>query len=319
VVEEFTEGVAARFRDHPPDALHANYWLSGVAGHALKHRFELPLGCTFHTLSRVKGVDASDPRDRAQSEASVIGCSDAIVTSSAAEADEVVELYGADPARVVVIAPGVDHALFGPGAREAARRAVRLTSTGPVLLWVGRIQPLKGLDVAVDTLARLDGSRRAVLVVVGGASGPEGAPYLDRVHRGARQLGIAERIEWVPPQPHGALSSYYRAADLVLVPSRSESFGLVALEAAACGTPVVASPVGGLRTLVVDGSTGLVRPRTADAFAEAATALIGDPVRADEMGRRAAAHASRFTWSGAALRLEALFDELADRAPVLCG
>jgi D-inositol-3-phosphate glycosyltransferase len=318
VVEEYTEGVAARFRDHPPDALHANYWLSGVAGHALKHRFELPLGCTFHTLSRVKGVDASDPHDRAQSEASVIGCSDAIVTSSAAEADEVVELYGADPARVVVIPPGVDHALFGPGAREAARRAVRLTSTGPVLLWVGRIQPLKGLDVAVATLARLDGAGDPVLVVVGGASGPEGAPYLDRVSRGAHELGIAERIEWVPPQPHGALSSYYRAADVVLVPSRSESFGLVALEAAACGTPVVASPVGGLRTLVVDGSTGFVRPRTADAFAEAATELIGDPVRADEMGRRAAARASRFTWSGAALRLEALFDELADRAPVLC-
>ena len=99
VVEEFTEGVAARFRDHPPDALHANYWLSGVAGHVLKHRFELPLGCTFHTLSRVKGLDASDPRDRTRSEASVIGCSDAVVTSSAAEADEIVELYGADPAR----------------------------------------------------------------------------------------------------------------------------------------------------------------------------------------------------------------------------
>jgi len=319
VVEEFTEGVAARFRDHPPDALHANYWLSGVAGHVLKHRFELPLGCTFHTLSRVKGLDASDPRDRTRSEASVIGCSDAVVTSSAAEADEIVELYGADPARVAVIAPGVDHALFGPGARAAARRAVGLRSRGPVLLWVGRVQPLKGLDVAVESLARLGRiGEDAVLVVVGGASGPEGGPYLDRVRRGARDLGVAERIEWVPPQPHGALSSYYRAADVVLVPSRSESFGLVALEAAACGTPVVVSPVGGLRTLVVDGSTGFVRPRTADAFAEAATRLIGDPGRADEMGRQAAARASRFTWSGAALRLEALFDELADRAPVLC-
>jgi len=181
---------------------------------------------------------------------------------------------------------------------------------------VGRIQPLKGLDVAVESLARLDGD--AVLVVVGGASGPDGAPYLDRVHDSARTLGVAERIRWVPPQPHATLSSYYRAADVVLVPSRSESFGLVALEAAACGTPVVASPVGGLGTLVVDGSTGFVRPRTADAFAEATSLLIGDPARASEIGQHAAARASRYTWSGAALRLEALFDELADRAPVLC-
>ena len=316
LVEEFTEGVAARFRDHPPDALHANYWLSGVAGHALKHRFELPLGCTFHTLSRIKGLDASDPPDREESEAAVIGCSDAIVTSSAAEADEVVALYGADPTRVVVIAPGVDHALFGPGVRAAARRAIGIGPRGPMLLWVGRIQPLKGLDVAVESLARLDGD--AVLVVVGGASGPDGAPYLDSVHDSARTLGVAERIRWVPPQPHATLSSYYRAADVVLVPSRSESFGLVALEAAACGTPVVASPVGGLGTLVVDGSTGFVRPRTADAFAEATSLLIGDPARASEIGQHAAARASRYTWSGAALRLEALFDELADRAPVLC-
>ncbi len=274
------------------------------------------MGCTFHTLSRVKGLDAADPRDREASEAAVIGCSDAIVTSCVAEAEEVVELYGADPARVAVIAPGVDHAFFGSGSRTAARRAIGLESSGPVALWVGRIQPLKGLDVAVDAFALLP--HDVQLVVVGGASGPEGPRYLERIQRRARSLGIAHRIRWVAPQPHEMLSSYYRAADVVLVPSRSESFGLVALEAAACGAPVVASPVGGLRTLVIDGCTGFVRPRTADAFADAASLLVGDPALAAEMGRQAAQRASRFTWSGAALRVEALFDELAERAPVLC-
>ena len=317
LVDEFTEGVATRFADHRPDGIHANYWLSGVAGHALKHRFDLPLGATFHTLARVKGLEPADPAGREAAEVAVMGCCDAIVTSCGAEAEEVVDLYGADPERVVVIAPGVDHALFGPGSRAAARRAIAAPDAAPMVLAVGRIQPLKGLDVAVEAFALLP--RDVRLVVVGGPSGPEGAAFLSEVRARARHLGVDDRIRWVPPQPHATLASYYRAADVALVPSRSESFGLVALEAAACGTPVVAAPVGGLRTLVLDGRTGAVRARTPEAFAEAAGAVLADPAYAASLGRHAAAHAARFTWRGAAQQFISLFRDLADRAPVLCS
>lgn len=332
LVDEFTDGVATRFRDHPPDALHANYWLSGVAGHALKHRFDLPLGCTFHTLARVKGLDPGDAREREAAEASVVGCSDAVVTSCRAEADEIIDLYGADPSRVVVITPGVDHAFFGPGSRPAARRAIGAAEPGAIVLSVGRIQALKGLDVAVDAFARLaDGAdvpgttrgtargRDAHLVVVGGPSGPDGDDYLADVRRRARDLGVLDRIRWVPPQPHAVLASYYRAADVAVVPSQFESFGLVALEAAACGIPVVATPVGGLKTLVLDGRTGLLRPRNGAAFADATAEILSDAEYAAELGRCAARHARAFTWSRAARQFVSLFSELADRTPVLCS
>ena len=321
LVGEFTEGVASRFRDRPPDALHANYWLSGVAGHALKHRFDLPLGCTFHTLARVKGLEPGDAREREEAEVAVIGCCDAIVTSCGAEAEEVADLYGADPERVVVITPGVDHAFFGPGSRAAARRAIGVPTDVPLVLSVGRIQPLKGLHVAVEAFAHLRDrvGAGAVHVVVGGPSGPDGDAYLDRVRRRARSVGALDHMRWVPPQPHETLSSYYRAADVALVPSQSESFGLVALEAAACGAPLVATPVGGLKTLVIDGVTGFLRPRDADDFAAAAAAVINDPSYAATLDRQAVDHARAFTWSGAAHRFVSLFSELADRTPVLCS
>ena len=317
LVDEFTDGVATRFGDHPPDALHANYWLSGVAGHALKHRFDLPLGCTFHTLARVKGLEPGDAHEREEAEVAVIGCCDAVVTSCSAEADELVDLYGADRSRVVVVTPGVDHAFFGPGSRAAARRAIRAPEDATLVLSVGRIQALKGLHVAVEAFSRLRAD--AVHVVVGGPSGPDGAAYLAQVREHARQLGVLDRIRWVPPQPHAALGSYYRAADVALVPSQFESFGLVALEAAACGAPVVAAPVGGLKTLVLDGRTGLLRPRDAGAFADAAASIIDDPGYAAELGRSAARHARAFTWSRAARQVISLFSDLADRTPVLCS
>jgi D-inositol-3-phosphate glycosyltransferase len=318
LVDEFVDGVAARFRGgYPADAIHANYWLSGAAGHTLKHQFDLPLGSTFHTLARVKGLDLGDAADRAEVEASIIGCSDAVLASCAEEADQLIELYGADPERVAIVAPGVDQAFFGPGSQAGARRAVGLPAAEQVVLFVGRIQPLKGLDLAVEVLGRLPGA--PLLVVVGGPSGPGGAAYQASVVRRAAELGLAGRIRWVPPQPHEMLASYYRAADVVLVPSRSESFGLVALEAAACGVPVVATAVGGLRTLVLDGRTGYLRERSVDAFAAATAAVLGDPGLAASLGEGAAAHAARYTWGAAAARLGGLFATLADRVPVACS
>ena len=331
---EFTEAVARRIAacesvdGSPTDAIHANYWLSGVAGHALKHRLEVPLVSTFHTLDRVKAeaspeeFDPADPGRRSRAEAEIIGCSDAILASCSVELDQLVELYGADPARVEIVPPGVDHAFFSPGDRAQARRALDFDPVAQLLLFVGRIQPLKGADVALRTLdeiARL-GVEHARLVVVGGPSGPRGEAELVALHRLAAGLGLAERIDFVAPQPHELLSTYYRAADVCLVPSRSESFGLVALEAAACGTPVVASAVGGLTTVIDDGETGfVVDGGGVGAFAAATAKILLDPELAQRLGAGAARRARSYTWPLAAARLRRLYFELTERTLVECG
>jgi D-inositol-3-phosphate glycosyltransferase len=188
-----------------------------------------------------------------------------------------------------------------------------------MLLFVGRIQPLKGLDVAVRALAELE-DQRAVLVVVGGASGPGGRAEVERIEKLAASLGVSDRMRFVDPQPHHLLSTYYRAADVVLVPSRSESFGLVALEAAACGTPVVAAAVGGLRTLVEHGRTGfLVEGRDPEVFAAYTEQILDNPALARELADKAAARARNFTWSTAAGRLRRIYADLTARSPVECG
>jgi D-inositol-3-phosphate glycosyltransferase len=322
VVDEFADRVAEHLGDlGDVDALHANYWLSGVAGHRLKHELDLPLVSTFHTLARVKAETGDrEPERRVRAEAEVIGCSDAILASCVAEADQLQRLYGADPSRIEIVAPGVDHAFFSAGPRDGARAALDHLDlgTGPVLLFVGRIQPLKGLDVAVRALAAL---RRpdARLVVVGGASGRAGEQEVERIAKLAAEVGVTEQLRLVDPVPHHLLSSYYRAADVVLVPSRSESFGLVALEAAACGTPVVAAAVGGLRTLVDHGRTGfLVDGRDPAVFAAYADQVLDSPALAAEMSAEAAARARRYTWSTAAGRLRRIYGDLTARALVDC-
>jgi D-inositol-3-phosphate glycosyltransferase len=304
------------------DVVHANYWLSGVAGHTIKHELDVPLVCTFHTLDRVKAdADLAEQGQRAEAEARVIGCSDAILASCTVEADQLVQLYDADPTRIEIVAPAVDHAFFAPGNRHQARRALGLPTGPPMLLFVGRIQPLKQLDVAVRSLAELDrhGFHDAFLVVVGGPSGPHGEEELTRIGKLVEELGLTDRILFVPPQRHELLSTYYRAADVCLVPSRSESFGLVALEAAACGTPVVAAAVGGLTTLVDDGHTGfLVEGRDPADYAERAARVLASHERAAEMSVAAAARARRYTWPIAAARLRRLYADLTARQLVEC-
>jgi D-inositol-3-phosphate glycosyltransferase len=320
VVEEFTDGVRRRL-EPDVDALHANYWLSGIAGHQLKHQLDLPLVSTFHTLARVKAETGEpEPLRRVQAEAEVIGCSDAILASCPTEARQLQQLYGADSARIEIVPPGVDHAFFSPGPREGARAALGHLDlgTGPVLLFVGRIQPLKSLDVAVRALAALD-DRRAVLVVVGGASGVQGLSELERIHKLVAQLGLTDRVRFVDPQPHHLLSTYYRAADVMLVPSRSESFGLVALEAAACGTPVVAAAVGGLRTLVDHGRTGfLVEGRDPTVYAAYVQEIVDHPELARSLSTTAARRARGYTWSTAAARLRRIYADLTARDLVDC-
>ncbi|MEA2825641.1 MAG: D-inositol-3-phosphate glycosyltransferase [Actinomycetota bacterium] len=330
-VDEFTAGVRLQLEGaFRPDLIHANYWLSGLSGHALKHQLELPLVSTFHTLARVKAEDPSDHHgERARAEAAIIGCSDAILALSRDEAAQLERLYHAVPERIEIVPPGVDHRLFSPGDKAAARAAIGVdmavtgadppSAAAPLLLFVGRIQPLKGADVAVRTLAQLD-HPDARLVVVGGPSGPDGEPELRRVHALVDELGLSARVQFVDPRPHEELTNYYRAADVCLVPSRSESFGLVALEAAACGTPVVAAAVGGLNTLVVPGITGfLVDGRDPAGYAAYVTKLLDDPDLAALVGAQAAALARRYRWSIAAGRLRRLYADLTARRLVECS
>ncbi len=320
VVDAFADGVTEHLlKSEPVDALHANYWLSGVAAHTVKHTLGLPLVATFHTLARVK-ADTGDvePQRRVEAETAVIGCSDTILANSPTEADQLRDLYGADPSRIEVVPPGVDHAFFSPGDRRGARAALGL-GDHPVLLFVGRVQPLKGLDVAVGALAALE-DPTAVLVAVGGPSGPEGHVEMERVQALAASLGVADRVRFVDPQPHHLLSTYYRAADMTVVPSRSESFGLVALESAACGTPVIAADVGGLRTLVHHDRTGfLVESRDPEAYAAHARRLLADPDLAAGMARAGAEDARRYTWSTTAGRLRRIYTDLATRVPLDCA
>jgi len=319
IVPEFTAGVLAHINDNGgTDIIHANYWLSGLSGHVLKHELDIPLVSTFHTFERVK-AQGGDPESelREKYETEIIGCSDIICVSGTEEARQISDLYGTPPGTLEIVAPGVEHAFFAPGDKRGARKALELRD-GPVLLFVGRIQPLKGVDVAVRSLAALRRSD-AVLIIVGGASGTEGETEIVKVNALIDELGVRNQVRFVEPQPHHILSTYYRAADVVLVPSRSESFGLVALEAAACGTPVVANAVGGLLTIIDHGHTGFLVPdRQPDIFAKHIRQILDDPALSARMSAAAAERAKGYTWSFAAARLRRAYADITSRDRVVC-
>ena len=336
LVPAWTAGVGARLAQlaaagRGVDAIHANYWLSGLAGHTLKHELDIPLLVTFHTLDRVKAdaspeeLQAAEPARRASAEAEIVDCADAVVASCSVEADQLVELYHAAPERIAIVPPGVDHAFFSPGDQAQARRAVGLPASAPIVLFAGRIQPLKGVTVAVDALAAVraagdPGLADACLVVIGGPSGPHGRSELEDVRRRVTWHGVGDAVRLLPPQRHEKLSTYYRAADVCVVPSHSESFGLVALEAAACGVPVVASAVGGLTTLVDDGRTGfLVEGRDPSDYAKPLASILADRDLATRLGRAAAERARSYTWQSAADALWARGEALTSGALVACG
>jgi D-inositol-3-phosphate glycosyltransferase len=317
-VEDFASWVANDVAAFGADVIHANYWLSGSAGRLLKQGLDLPLVTTFHTLARVKAVlGDAEPELRARAEAEVMACADVVLANSTAEAGQLVEHYGASGEQIEIIPPGVDHAFFSPGSQAGARWALG-TDDRPLLLFVGRIQPLKGVDVAVEALARLERTD-ARLWIVGGASGAGGDGAIGRVRQLIAEHGLAERVSFFPPQPHHRLATFYRAADVCLVPSRSESFGLVALEAAACGLPTVASAVGGLLTLVEHGHTGyLADGRDPADYAARADMILGDPVLARRLSVSAAARGRTYTWSASAARLRRLYDDVSSRTLSPC-
>jgi D-inositol-3-phosphate glycosyltransferase len=320
-VGQFTDTVKTLFRcSGTPDAIHANYWLSGLAGHRLKHELNIPLIMTFHTLERVKAdTFEAESDDRAFQEAAIVACADAVLASCDVEAAQFVRLYNAEPSRVHVVPLGVEHAFFAPGYRPQARRALELDPEAKMLLFVGRLQALKGADLALETLIELRRrGEHAMLAIVGGPSGPEGRSTLEQLHQRVAEAGVIQHVMFVAPQHHRLLSTWMRAADVTLVPSRAESFGLVALESSACGTPVVASDVGGLTTLIEEGVTGyLVGERDESEWADVVERAL-DTECATAMSNAAVLRARQYTWRRAGESLAAIIEQLAAESLVRC-
>ena len=295
------------------DLIHSHYWLSGQVGWIAAERWGVPLIHTMHTMARVKNLglaegDTPEPQTRVIGEQQVVDASDRLIANTDDEAGQLIELYGADPARVDVVHPGVDLALFRPGDSSLARRALGVAPDAHVLLFVGRIQPLKAPDVlvraAADMIARDPSLRdRLQIVVCGGLSGT-GLHRPAALSDLARSLGIGDRVRFEPPADRALLAQWYTAADVVVVPSHSESFGLVAIEAQACGTPVVAARVGGLRTAVADGRSGiLVDGHDPARWSRVLTDLLDDPQQRRELALGARQHAEGFGWSATAAGL----------------
>jgi D-inositol-3-phosphate glycosyltransferase len=302
----FTAAVLREEAQHEPghfDVVHSHYWLSGQVGWLARDRWGVPLVHSAHTLAKVKNAalaegDAPEPRARVIGEEQVVAEADRLVANTADEAHQLVRWYDADPQRTLVIPPGVDLQRFSPGDRLAARRRVGVPADAVVLLFVGRIQPLKGPDLLLQAAARMladdPGLRATLQVLVVGAPSGSGLAEPRRLQELAVSLGVTDVVRFLPPQPPAQLAEHYRAADVAVVPSHNESFGLVALEAQACGTPVVAAAVGGLQTAVDDGVSGLlVADRDPRSYAAAIRrVLAGRELLAAGAGR----HASRFSW-----------------------
>lgn len=298
----FTAGVLRAEANHEPgyyDIVHSHYWLSGQVGWLARDRWAVPLVHTAHTLAAVKNAaladgDAPEPPLRAVGEQQVVDEADRLIVNTEDEARQLVSLHNADPSRIDVVHPGVDLQTFTPGDKRAARAALGLDPTTPTIAFVGRIQPLKAPDVLLRAAAKLPGLH---VLVAGGPSG-SGLAAPDTLVRLVDELGMADRVTFLPPQSREQLVDVYRAADLVAVPSYSESFGLVAVEAQACGTPVIAAAVGGLPVAVRDGVTGaLVDGHDPDRWAaDIDRLLMLEPDAFAAMGRAAVDHAATFSW-----------------------
>jgi D-inositol-3-phosphate glycosyltransferase len=295
------------------DLVHSHYWLSGQVGTVAAERWDVPLVHTMHTMAKVKNAhlaegDRAEPIGRVVGEEEIVRIADRLVANTEEERRELVDLYGADPGHVDVVHPGVDLDRFRAGRRDDARRTLGLDPDAALLLFAGRIQPLKAPDVVVRAAALLlerDPALRERLqvVVVGGASGSG----LDRPTSLADlvdELGVADVVRLEPAVTQDVLADWYAAADAVCVPSHNESFGLVAIEAQACGTPVVAARVGGLSTAVADGVSGvLVDGHDPRDYAAALHPLLTDRALRDELGAKAVTHASHFGWDATVDRL----------------
>ncbi|MEK7371423.1 MAG: glycosyltransferase, partial [candidate division NC10 bacterium] len=298
---EFVDGVEAHRRAEglEYDLIHGHYWLSGVAGLALRESWGVPLVQMFHTLGRLKNSVAKtaaevEPEIRLSEEDRIVRLADRVVAANVVERAHLAWYYGASTDRIAVIPCGVDTELFRPMPQVEAKRWLALPPD-PLLLYVGRLQPIKGLETLLDAMTALDGA--AQLLIVGGDQDEPENGHADYLRERVSVLGLRERVSFLGAQPQERLRLFYAAADATVMPSYYESFGMVALEAMACGSPVIASRVGGLTTTVRDGVTGFLVPEgDAGALAERVALLLEDRGRRAQLGREAQRGAAEHRW-----------------------
>lgn len=312
---EFHRNIRGFFGENGPyDVVHSHYWQSGWSGTLLAREFDLPHVVMFHTLGEVKNrarFGEEEPKLRIRHERTIARRATAIVTASDHERQLLELYYRADTGRMHSVPCGIDLDLFQPRDATAARAEIGVTGDGPLILWVGRLEKLKGVEILIDAVSQLDRRDFQVLIV----GGDERASALrNELEAQAKALGIGENVEFRGAVPHDALPSYYSAADVCVVPSYYESFGLVAVEAMACGTPVVASRVGGLVSTVTDGVTGYLIPwRCPEPFAEKLEVLLGNPELRANFAAAARKSVERFRWSTVGLRIADVYDAAIER------
>jgi D-inositol-3-phosphate glycosyltransferase len=304
------------------DLVHSHYWLSGQVGALARDRWGIPLAHSMHTMAKVKNAalangDTPEPAARVIGEEQVVEAADMLIANTDDEAKQLVNCYDADPGRVEVVNPGVDLAVFRPRPQADARNRLGVAQDAHLLVFVGRVQPLKAPDILVRAAAemvRRDPSLRSRLVVavVGGPSGT-GLEKPEALAQLADSLGLAEVVRFVPPVSRTELVDWYAAASVVCVPSYNESFGLVAVEAQAVGTPVVAAAVGGLTTAVRDGSSGLlVEGHDPADYARALERIVLAPELREELARGALVQAAQFSWDRTAERTVEVYRRAAE-------
>ena len=321
LIPNLSEAFSKVLENEKYDVLHSHYWISGKVAMPVAKKFGIPLAHTMHTMARVKNMNLAEgerpePMIRVQGETQVVAAANALIANTDAEAASLVSLYEACPDNVSVVSPGVDLYTFTAGSgRKAAREAVGLPQDAHILAFVGRIQPHKGPEVLIRAVAEMLNHSphlrpKLITVIMGGASG-SGLGEVERLKDLVSWLNISDVVRFENPVPRAQIPQWYRAADLVCVPSYSESFGLVALEAQACGTPVVATAVGGLRTAVADGISGvLVDGHDPRAWSSVLARLIQEPQRRVLLSMGAIEHASHFGWDATARGTLDIYDRI---------
>ena len=315
-VTEFVGGVRSLIAETEVgyDVVHSHYWQSGLAGHQIAEGLRAPHVVMFHTLGEVKNrarVTEMEPNVRIEAERQLVATADVVMTASSHERDLLEHYYAADPERLETIPCGVNLDLFRPLPQRASRRALGLDEHAPVLLWVGRLEKLKGVDILIEALAQLD-ERDFTLVLVGGDD--HARDLKEDLRSQAAEAGLTANIRFEGAVAHERLPLYYSAADVCVVPSYYESFGLVAVEAMACGTPVVASRVGGLVSTVTDGVTGYLIPwRCPEPFAEKLEVILNNPELRTNFGVSARRSVERFRWQNVAGAVADLYERVISR------
>ena len=312
-IPEFVSNLHAfqRSEDIRYDLVHSNYWLSGRVGVILGRQWGIPHVATFHTLAKTKLMARAgerEPESRVSVEELVVGSADAIAVCSQQEKEDLVRLYRAHRHKVRVVPAGVDVDLFRPMNKSRAKSVLGLEAK-KVILYVGRIEPLKGIDLLLRSVALLEDAADTRLLIVGGRPGED--PELERLNSVAVQLGIADKVTFAGAVKQTELPAYYCAADVFVLPSYHESFGLAALEAMACGTPVIVSRVGGLKTFIREGETGYLIPwHCPEPFAQRLDMLLANSGLRRTLGRAARAKAEQMTWGKVADRVLDLYSYL---------